>query len=118
MASRVGTSWCTRASISVCTWSISTVKVRRVLDQAAGQAGDERAALGQGVQMGFDGVVGAGSVQGPGRGRPGRVELVQVPPQSSDDPCAFCEKVFTVVDQQPDLPLRAAQASGGKSWLA
>ena len=76
-----------------------TVKVRSVLDQLAGEAGDEGAGVGQRVQVGFDGVVGAGSVQGPGRGLPGRVELVQVPSQSSDDPGSFCDKVFAVVDQ-------------------
>lgn len=49
---------------------------------------------------------------------PGPVELVQVPPQPTNDPSPFSDKGFTMITEQPHVAVRAIQPGRGKVGLA
>jgi hypothetical protein len=84
-----------------------------VADQAAGELSDESV---EGARCASIRAKRAGPVEF-GRRIPAGVEFVQMPAQSSDDAGALGNQVFTVIDQQPDLPSGTVEPGHRKVWF-
>ena len=68
---------------------------------------------GEVFQVEFDACERAGPVE-VGRGRPCRIELVQMPAEPADHAGPFSDEVLAVVDQEADLAFGAVETGGGQ----
>jgi hypothetical protein len=112
MASRAG------ANCSVI-WLISRSRALMVMvssaHRLAGEPGDHASEV---LEVGVDLVEGALGVQAACFRLPRWVELVQVPAESADQPGSLSDQGFSVVDEEPELPVGAVETGRGQVRFA